>query len=189
MTGAVDRMQKLINALLSYSHASSNAVSFKRVALKPIVELIAKDLLPQDEELSPVIEIDDLPEIDADPVQMHQLFQNLLSNSIHYHKKGQVPRVKISSSTLERNEKHEGAVCELTVEDNGIGFDMAYVDKIFSPFERLHSRDKYDGTGMGLAICRKIAERHGGKVIAHSKPGEGSVFTITLPVRQFHERE
>ena len=89
--------------------------------------------------------------------------------------------MKISSRILEQNEKRKVRLCELKVEDNGIGFDMTYVDKIFLPFERLHPRDRYNGTGMGLAICRKIAERHGGQIVARSKPGEGATFIITLP--------
>ncbi len=180
MTSAADRMQKLVKALLAYSRTSEKTNPFERVDLKSVADVIARDLLPEDIELVPVFEIGDLPVIDADPVQMHQLLQNLMANAIHYHKEGLVPVVKISSQIL-------GRTCELIIEDNGIGFDMAYVDKIFLPFERLHPRDKYHGTGMGLAICRKIAERHGGSIAARSTPGEGATFIITLPMRQTNE--
>ncbi len=182
MNHAADRMQRLIKSLLSYSRTSANKSPYERVDLKPVAEVIARDLLPEETGLTPVIEIADLPAIDADPVQMHQLLQNLIANAIHYHKEGQVPIVKISSSVL-------GRTCKLIIEDNGIGFDMAYVDKIFLPFERLNARNKYDGTGMGLAICRKIAELHGGRIEARSTPGEGATFIVTLPMRQTNEPE
>ena len=180
MNLAADRMQKLVKSLLAYSRTSEKTNPFERVDLKPIAEVIARDLLPEEFGLVPVIEISDLPVIDADPVQMHQLLQNLIANAIHYHKEDQIPKVKISS-------RIPGRTCELIIEDNGIGFDMAYLDKIFLPFERLHPSDKYHGTGMGLAICRKIAERHGGKIEVKSTPGEGSTFTVTLPMRQTDE--
>ena len=189
MNSAADRMQKLVKSLLAYSRSSAKAGPYETVQLKKIAEVIAKDLLPEDEDFAPVIEISDLPEIDADPVQMHQLLQNLLSNAVHYHKEGQVPKVKISSRILETDKKWNSGYCELKVEDNGIGFDMDYVDKIFLPFERLNPRSRYDGTGMGLAICRRIVERHGGRIEARSKSGEGAEFIVTLPVRQINESE
>ena len=185
MNNAADRMQKLVKSLLTYSRASTKSGPFERVDLKSIVNEVAKDMLPENDSNTPVIEITELPEIDADPVQMYQLFQNLLGNSIRYHKEAQTPEVKIFSCIKESDNKQNSNVCEITVEDNGIGFDMAYIDKIFLPFERLHGRDSYEGTGMGLAICRKIAERHGGQISAKSIPGEGSAFTVTLPMRQF----
>jgi PAS domain S-box-containing protein len=181
MNQAADRMQRLVKALLSYARTTKQTSPFLRVSLKEIVESVVKDLLPEDKGLSPVIEIADLPEIDADTVQMQQLFQNLIVNALHYQEEASVPKVKISGRLL------ESKYCELIVEDNGIGFDMAYADKIFLPFERLHPRNKYEGTGMGLAICRKIVERHGGRIGVRSAPGEGATFIITLPMRQTNE--
>jgi light-regulated signal transduction histidine kinase (bacteriophytochrome) len=183
LTGASDRMHKLINSLLNYSRSSSKPGSFKRVNLKSIAEEVAEDLMflhrPY---LEPVIEISDLPEIDADPVQMIQLFQNLLTNALHYRREDQIPEVKISGCTIESGNGHDRKICELRVEDNGIGFDMRFADEIFLPFERLHSQDKYEGTGMGLAICKKIVDVHGGKISARSTVGKGSTFNIKLPV-------
>ncbi len=189
MSNAADRMQKLIKDLLSYSRVSSKTGPFERVDLKSIVDAIARDLLSEEGGFTPVIEISDMPQIDADPVQMHQLFQNLLSNAIHYHKEGLAPVVKISSRIRKTDDKRKKTFCELIIKDNGIGFDMVYVDKIFMPFERLNPQEKYQGTGMGLAICRKITERHGGKIVAYSVQGEGATFIITLPLRQTNDAD
>jgi signal transduction histidine kinase len=187
MIGAADRMQKLVRALLAYSRTSSKEGPFERVNLKAMADEIIDNLMPEYNEAAPVIEVGDLPEIDADPVQMQQLFQNLIANAVHYHREGQAPKVNISSRILERDDREKRKLCELTVEDNGIGFDMSYVNKIFLPFERLDEQNKYAGTGMGLAICRKIVERHMGQIMAHSIPGEGATFIVTLPVRQIIE--
>ena len=182
MTGAADRMQKLISALLSYSRcASSKSVKFERVDLKSVAEEVAADQMLLQAKIKPVIEIADLPEIDADPVQMTQLFQNLLTNALHYRNEDRVPMVKISCGRDSVNDQ-KGKTCELLIEDNGIGFDMSFSDEIFLPFERLHGQNEYEGTGMGLAICKKIVETHGGKITARSTTGEGTTFIINLPV-------
>jgi signal transduction histidine kinase len=123
------------------------------------------------------VEIFALPNIQADPIQMKQLFQNLISNALKFHKPGIPPIVKVSSHLLSDN------TVQITVEDNGIGFDSSEVEVVFQPFRRLVGRSKYEGSGIGLAICRKIAERHGGSITALSKPGEGSVFMVNLPTR------
>ena len=119
--------------------------------------------------------------IDADPLQMRQLLQNLVSNAIKFHKPGDNPQVRISGSAA-------GEIAVIEVTDNGIGFDEKYSEKIFTMFERLHGRGTYEGTGIGLAICRKIAIRHNGEIVARSRPGEGATFTVTLPKNQ-PERE
>jgi len=117
-----------------------------------------------------------MPEIDADPVQIRQLFQNLISNSMKYCKNDEKPVVKIYGHTT-------GTDCRIIVKDNGIGFEEQYVDRIFKPFQRLHGRScNYEGTGIGLAICRKIVERHNGSIIARSSPGQGATFIIQIPV-------
>jgi signal transduction histidine kinase len=105
------------------------------------------------------------------------LFQNLISNAVKFHRPEEPPRVRIFS-------RAQAGWCEIYVEDNGIGFDERHSERIFTPFERLHGRGKYDGVGMGLAICRKIAERHGGRITAKSTPGKGSIFIVTLPLKQ-----
>jgi signal transduction histidine kinase len=107
---------------------------------------------------------------------MVQLFQNLIGNALKFHQEGVPPHVKIYSKGADQN-----ASVKICVKDNGIGFDEKYLDRIFSPFERLHGREQYEGVGMGLAICMKIAERHGGSLTAKSTPGNGSVFIVRLP--------
>ena len=181
MINAAERMQKLVKSLLSYSSTASKTPPFERVDLKKVCEDMVSHLGTPKDGTEPLIEIDDLIEIDAVPVQISQLFQNLISNAIQYQKKGEIPYIKISGKLLENE------IYEITVKDNGIGFDMHYLDKVFLPFERLHAPGDYDGSGMGLAICRKIAERHGGKITAHSTPGGGATFTVQLPVRQDNE--
>ncbi len=111
---------------------------------------------------------------------MRQLFQNLLSNALKYHRSGIAPEVRVGSRMVSSGSSDE--MCEITVSDNGIGFDEQFLAKIFLPFQRLHGPGAYEGTGMGLAICRKIVERHGGTITAKSTPGEGATFMVTLPV-------
>lgn len=116
--------------------------------------------------------------MEADPLQMRQLLQNLIGNGLKFHEPGQPPAVAVDGRLLEG-----AAACELTVRDNGIGFEEQYLDRIFQVFQRLHGRQEYEGTGMGLAICRKIVERHGGTITARSRPGRGATFVVTLPVQ------
>ena len=123
------------------------------------------------------IEIENIPVIEADETQMLGLFQNLIGNALKF-RSDETPRIKIYGK-LDRQ-----GICEIFVKDNGIGFAPGFAELIFKPFQRLHSRSEYDGTGMGLAICRKIVERHGGSIRAESEPGKGSTFIIRLPVKQ-----
>jgi light-regulated signal transduction histidine kinase (bacteriophytochrome) len=118
-----------------------------------------------------------LPVIEADPTQMYQLLQNLINNGLKFHLDELPPVIKVTASNA-----HEK--CKITVKDNGIGFDMQYLDRIFKPFQRLHGRQEFEGSGMGLAICRRIVERHSGEITAYSAPGAGSAFIITLPMHQ-----
>jgi signal transduction histidine kinase len=133
------------------------------------------------------IQFDDLPTIDADPVQMHQLLQNMIGNAIKYHRDDVAPEVRVEATILEselcRANGDPAPMCRITVTDNGIGFDQEYADRIFDIFQRLHGRDKYEGAGVGLAICRKISERHGGCIVGKGYPGEGAKFVVTLPLR------
>jgi signal transduction histidine kinase len=121
------------------------------------------------------VEVGVLPEIQGDPLQMRQLLQNLIGNALKFHKKDQRPVVRV------RGEEGECNTIRLVVEDDGIGFDEKYLDRIFTVFQRLHGRNEYEGTGVGLAICRKIVHRHGGEITARSVPGQGAVFTVLLP--------
>jgi signal transduction histidine kinase len=118
---------------------------------------------------------------------MRQLFQNLLSNSLRFRGE-EKPLIRVSANQVDdpagKKNDPNGSWVEILVEDNGIGFDEKYLDRIFQPFQRLHGRSQYEGTGIGLAICRKIVERHGGTITAKSTPGEGATFIVTLPVKQ-----
>jgi signal transduction histidine kinase len=117
--------------------------------------------------------------IDADPMQMRQLFQNLIGNALKFQPPGNTPIVKISGRTVTTP---AGKSCaEISIKDNGIGFDEKYVDRMFAVFQRLHGRTEYEGTGVGLAVCRRITDRHGGTITARSNPGDGATFTVTLP--------
>jgi signal transduction histidine kinase len=140
------------------------------------------------------VRIGALPTIDADPTQMRQLFQNLIANAVKFHRPGVPPVVEVSAE-LESQPPADPETDEPTrvyrvkVRDNGIGFDEKYRERIFDVFQRLHGRDEYEGTGVGLAICRKIAERHGGTITAQSREGEGATFVAVLPIRQPIHRE
>jgi signal transduction histidine kinase len=124
---------------------------------------------------------------------MRQLLQNLISNALKFHREEEEPVVKVYSELLQEWED-EGSgrtadrrAYQIFVEDNGIGFDEKYLERVLAPFQRLHGRDAYEGTGMGMAICRKVVERHGGNITARSAPGQGATFIVTLPVRQSEE--
>ncbi len=141
------------------------------------------------------VTVGDLPIVEADPTQMRQLLQNLLGNALKFHRPGYPPLVQIGADIRQPAPARDGGtsewlsgqeVCTLIVTDNGIGFDARYGERIFGVFQRLHGRSEYDGTGIGLAICRTIAERHGGTIVATSVPDQGATFTVTLPTRQSH---
>jgi two-component system sensor kinase FixL len=174
MQQAGARMQALILDLLKYSRITTTPEPFAVVDLRASIEEVLLDLKVLIEETNGSVEVEDLPVIQADVVQMRQLFQNLIANSLTFHDNKR-PVVRVYSSTDCSAEFHE--IC---VEDNGIGFDERYLDKIFKPFKRLHGR-VYPGTGIGLAISKKIVERHGGEITARSKPGEGATFIVRLP--------
>jgi PAS domain S-box-containing protein len=175
MQNAASRMQALINDLLTFSRVTTKAQPFVTVDLSRIAAEVVHDLEPRIHDAGAEVVVGELPIIDADPMQMRQLLQNLVSNAIKFHQPGVPPEVRISSTV-------EQEWAEIIVEDNGIGFDEKYADRIFTMFERLHGRGTYEGTGIGLAICRKIAVRHSGDIVARSSPGEGATFIVTLPV-------
>jgi signal transduction histidine kinase len=185
MQNAASRMRRLINDLLSYSRVTTNAKPFERVALNTVVAEVLSDLQIRIEENQAVIEVDDLPVLEADPTQLRQLLQNLIGNALKFRKADQTPVVKVSAKRNEnRNDPTVIPSLILTIEDNGIGFDNQYKEQIFTIFQRLHSRNEYEGTGIGLATCRKIVERHGGSILATGEPGLGSKFIITFPLKQ-----
>jgi PAS domain S-box-containing protein len=222
MQNAAGRMQTLINDLLTLSRITTKAQPFVPVDLAQVVQEVLSDLEVRVQESNAQVEVGSLPTIDADPLQMRQLLQNLIGNALKFHKTIEPPRVRVYSQVLKDEEQHsaletmlpanvpsltrvglgwiepppeqmDGQLsgnsttpkrCQIMVEDNGIGFDEKYLDRIFNVFQRLHGRSAYEGTGMGLAICRKIAERHSGSLTAKSTPGQGATFIVTLPIQQ-----
>ncbi|MBN1831172.1 MAG: response regulator [Deltaproteobacteria bacterium] len=178
MQRAVARMQDLLNSLLGYSRVSTKMEPLRETDLGRSVKTALSNLEIMIKEKNARIEIDELPTIIVDRVQMVQLFQNMIENALKFNREDEPPHVKIYGKA-----NHESETCEICVEDNGIGFDEMYLDKLFVPFQKLHGRDSvYDGMGMGLAICRKIVKRHGGEITARSKLGQGTTFIVTLPL-------
>lgn len=177
------RMRILINDLLTYSRVTTKAQPFVAVDLNNIVADVISDLEVRLEQSGGSIECETLPVIDADATQMRQLFQNLISNALKFTPPDRKPLVKIKSEFL-RSSPLGRQACKITVTDNGIGFEEKYLDRIFTIFQRLHGRHEYEGTGIGLAVCRKIMDRHNGILTATSKLGEGSSFIIILPFTQ-----
>ncbi len=190
MQEAARRMQTLINDLLSFSRVTTKAQPFGPVNLNQVVQGVLLDLEVRLEQTHGQVEVREMPTLEADPLQMRQLFLNLISNTLKFHRPSDPPKVKVKAQLLDSSEHPseaaaEGEYCQITVIDNGIGFEEKYLDRIFSVFQRLHSRQAFEGTGMGLAICRRITERHGGQISANSTPGEGAVFRVTLPIKQY----
>lgn len=179
MRDAASRMRFLLNGLLAYSRLSTKSQTLTEVNLNHVVDSVLKDLELQIEKTGAQIQVEKLPSVRVDAVQMHQLFLNLLSNAIKFHQDGQAPQVRVSASASNGAEPF----WEIQVADNGIGFDEKYQERIFMPFQRLHGPAKYEGIGMGLAICRKIVERHGGKITGAGNPGKGAIFTVRLPAQ------
>jgi len=190
MEGAAQRMQVLIQDLLKLSRVTSRAQPFETCALREIVNAVLNDLEVRIADKGARIEVGSLPTIIGDPLQMRQLFQNLISNALKFQPGSETPLVRISatvSTVLERVIPGAGPgeeFCEIRVQDNGIGFDARFAEQIFVVFQRLHTRTEFEGTGIGLAVCRKITDRHGGTIVAKSAEGEGATFTVTLPLKQ-----
>lgn len=177
MQSAAARMQLLIDDLLRWSRLTTRAEPFTPVDLDAVMRDVLDDLEVAIEKAGATVRVGPLPTIDADAPQMRQLFQNLIGNAIKYRKEGCTPVIDVFAAPL-------GDRVRLVVRDDGIGFDPKYAERIFDVFERLHGRKEYEGTGIGLALCRKIVRRHGGEIGATSEPGEGATFTAVLPVRQ-----
>jgi PAS domain S-box-containing protein len=198
MQGAAGRMRTLIDDLLAFSRVIRSAEPFIPVDLAAVTKEVLSDLEVRIEKSGARVEVTDLPTIEADPTQMRQLLLNLVGNSLKFQSPGGTPIVKIQARTLRRPWKADTAFlrklpasggqpsdseqfCELTVEDNGIGFEEKYAEKVFAVFQRLHGRDQYEGNGVGLAVCRRIADHHQGTIQAKSQLGQGATFIVTLP--------
>ena len=175
------RMQELINSLLQYSRATSKIGQFEQVELTEVINGVLDDLALRIKKTGAAITISDLPVIEADPVQMRQLFQNLIGNSLKYHRPDTTPEIRISVQPAAATSAGVDQIL-ITVQDNGIGFDPQYKDRIFNIFERLPQGNAYQGSGVGLSICQTIVERHNGSITADSHPGRGAEFRIILPL-------
>ncbi len=192
MQSAAWRMSTLIRELLSFSRISISSHQHwdQQVALGPLIASIEDDLSVAIQESGTVIESDQLPTVQGDELQLRQLFQNLLSNAIKFRRPGVVPHIRITCQTVTAEAipaatipaSREAQFYCIEVHDNGIGFDEKYLDRIFQVFQRLHTKHKYQGTGIGLAICEKVVTNHGGAIHASSQPGQGATFSIYLPV-------
>ena len=183
MQNATARMQLLIDGLLGFSRVETQAQPFERIDMGDLATQVVSDLDLLIEEAGASVNIGQLPEIDADPLQMRQLLANLVGNALKYRTNDEAPIVEITSTKPSNGHRGNG-LYQISIQDNGIGFEQEYAEQIFQMFERLHGRTDYPGTGIGLAISRKIVERHGGTITATGTPGVGSTFTITLPATQ-----
>jgi signal transduction histidine kinase/DNA-binding LacI/PurR family transcriptional regulator len=169
-----DRMQTLIMDLLAYSRVGTRGKPFEPTDLGDALDAALANLQVAIEETGASITQDQMPTLSVDAIQITQLFQNLISNAIKFRQQNEPPEIHIGA-------EHKDSNYVLSVQDNGIGIDPQHFDRIFMIFQRLHTRDEYEGTGIGLALCKRIVERHGGQIWVQSEPGEGSTFSFTLP--------
>jgi PAS domain S-box-containing protein len=191
MTSAAQRMHSLIEDLLAYSRASRHTESYVLVNLNEVIKNVLEDLEVKIQDKKASITVVDLPILEAQSVQMHQLFLNLIENALKFTKVDTSPIIKIDVRNVAAQEASKIGQLnpkenyfEFTISDNGIGFEPEYAERIFTIFQRLHGRAEYAGTGLGLAICRKIVETHHGFIEAEGKPHEGAKFVFYLPATQ-----
>jgi PAS domain S-box-containing protein len=168
------RMQQLIADLLAYSRVSNKEIDLRQTECEAVVQSAMRNLTMVIDESGASVDWDPLPSLWADQAQLTQLFQNLFGNAIKFRRNGERPRIHISAA-------YTGAEWVLSVQDNGIGIEPLHADRVFQIFQRLHTRAEYPGTGIGLAVCKKVVERHGGKIWVESEPGAGSTFRFTIP--------
>ena len=187
-----ERMSDLINDLLAYSRLSHPEDNFVKTNLHEIAKKVIADFDIVIHEKNATITLEKLPTVDAIPLQMNQLFHNLISNSLKFTRDNVVPEVRIRSRLLTPDELKAQRLhpkqryCQIDIEDNGIGFEQEYAEKIFVIFQRLNGKQEYKGTGIGLAICKKIIDTHRGRIFAEGKEGNGAAFHIILPVAQLN---
>lgn len=182
LIGAAGRMQRLVTDLLEYSRVSTKPQLFDEVDLSRTIDQVKIDLELRITETGARIETSNLPVVRGDPIQIYQLFQNLVLNSLKFRREGVTPRITISGIPERADEPSQsGQLHEIILEDNGMGFEAEFADRIFQPFQRLNPRHEYEGTGIGLTICRKIVERHDGTIHAEGRPGEGARFVMRFP--------
>ncbi len=176
MEAAAGRMQNLISDLLNLARVNSRGRELVAIDLDEIAAAVAGDLEAAIAQVGARVTIEPLPVVLGDRVQLGQVLQNLLSNALKFHRTDEPLRVRVSAQT------GTDGTCVISVEDNGIGFDEKYAERIFGTFQRLHGRSEYEGTGIGLSIARKIAWRHNGDITATGIPGQGATFRLTLPL-------
>ncbi len=192
MLKASERMQMLIRNLLAFSRSSTTTDAVEEVDLNLLLSTVLSDLEVMIEQKAAVIDVGELPKIKAVAAQFRQVFQNLIINALKFSRDGIVPRIEIRAELVKGieipdvvdKEKYSDSFCRIFIRDNGIGFDTKYTDQIFMAFKRLHTYDQFEGTGIGLSICKKIVERHSGYISAVSEEDQGSTFIITLPLKQ-----
>ena len=185
VTQAASRMQQLIEGLLVYSRIDAPRTTGALLSLQQIVEDIRSDLVAQIEISRAEIHVGELPMTYGDAVHIRQLLQNLIGNALKFHKQGVPPVIYISGMMIQ-DRRHAGSgkpgcLCQIEIQDQGIGIPQEYFDKIFGMFKRLHRKDAYEGTGIGLAVCKRIADQCGGTISVRSTLGAGSTFTVTIP--------
>lgn len=181
------RMQDLINDILRFSKISSEKEAFEEVDLNEVLKEVISEMEGPIREKKAEITLEPLPVLPVNAVLMGPLFSNLISNSLKYCKKQEIPRINIRhelplSGAAAGGREMDTKYCRIIIEDNGIGFDQKYAEQIFDMFRRLHPSAEYEGTGIGLALCKKIVEKHKGFISARSKPGEGATFIVSLPL-------
>jgi light-regulated signal transduction histidine kinase (bacteriophytochrome) len=179
-------MRVLIDDLLQFSRTNKAEKVFEKIDLNGLLENAKQELAQLIEDKNAIIENTELPILNVIPFQIQQLFINLIGNSLKYGKENVIPQIKIESSLITAKDEEllpntKDKFYKISVEDNGIGFEQEYANKIFILFNRLHNKNQFDGTGIGLAICKKIVENHKGYIFAEGHPNEGSTFTIYLP--------
>ena len=185
---AAENMRTLINNLLEFSRVSRDTQPFETVNLSFVLHQVKNDLELLIEETGAVVEVGKLPAIFGSLTQMKQLFANLINNSLKFRKQDKAPLIRIESTELDESSKLTynlpltGQYCKITLSDNGIGFDNEYSERIFQIFQRLNGKSEYPGSGIGLAICKKIVEHHKGVIFAEGREGDGAQFTILLPL-------
>jgi signal transduction histidine kinase len=184
---AAGRMQQLIQSLLVYSRVDSQHTAEEPLALRDVVDDILSDLGARIEGLQAVVQVGELPTVHGNAFQIRQLLQNLLGNALKFHQPGVPPVIHISG-TIIQDRRHTGSgkprlLCQIEIHDQGIGIPLEQLDKIFGMFTRLHRKDEYEGTGIGLAVCKRIVDQCGGAISVRSRLGEGSTFIVTIPTR------
>ena len=188
MLNAAERMSMLISDLLSFSRVSTRGKDFEQVNVGEVIDGVLGDLEIAIEEKGANVIVQDIPTIRADKSQIDQLFLNLLSNALKFQTADKKPLIEITATPPSEDDMKDILLADeydwikIQISDNGIGFEQGFAEKIFAPFQRLHGRSEYKGTGIGLAVCRRIVERHNGQISAKSSPGEGATFTILLPI-------